>query len=187
MGSSTSKIKKHESVPSSSSSDFDPPKTPTTPLQPYNGVPRSWGAAHLPTYSTDSNDRRISSIISPSTPAHPLQAGDPGISPPGPARNLRKLSELIDPTTIFDDEWAVQSPSGAILGRSAYETREDRPLSMRERQERIRMEVMRKDSYALRGMQSIPEGATAVDEQPVVVQSEDSGKKRVSSRGCFCF
>ncbi|GAB7345676.1 hypothetical protein MBLNU457_3959t1 [Dothideomycetes sp. NU457] len=186
MGSSNSKIQKHDSVPSSSSFDSDPPKTPTTPLQPYNGVPRSWGAAHLPTYSTDSNNRRISSIISPYTPAHPLRVGDPGISPPGPAKNLRKLSELIDPTTIFDDEWAVQSPSGNILGRSAYEIREDRPLSMRERQERIRMEVMRKDSYVLMGMQSIPEGSTAFNE-PSVGQSKDGGKKRGTSRRCFCF
>jgi len=186
MGNSQSKNEKHKSASSSSSSDFDPPKTPTTPLGPYNGVPRSWGAAHLPSYSMDSNNRCVSSIINPATPAHPTHEGDPGISPPGPIRNLRKLSELIDPTTIFDDEWAIQSPSGNILGRTAYEIREDRPLSMRERQERIRMEVMRKDSYALKGMQTIPEVATP-KKQSAIVHSKDDGKRRNSTRSYLCF
>ena len=116
-----------------------------------------------------------------------MHEGDPGISPPGPIRNLRKLSELIDPTTIFDDEWAIQSPSGNILGRTAYEIREDRPLSMRERQERIRMEVMRKDSYALKGMQTIPEAPTPEKKKSTVGQSKDGEKRRKSTRGYLCF
>jgi len=187
MGSSHSKNEKHQSASSSSSSDSDLPKTPTTPSEPYNGVPRSWGAAHLPPYSTRSRIHRIFPVISPATPVHPLHEGDSGISPPGPIRNLRKLSELIDPTTIFDDEWAIQSPSGNILGRTAYEIRDDRPLSMRERQERIRMEVMRKDSYALRGMQTIPEAAVLDKGQSMIAGPEDDGKKRRSVRGCLCF
>jgi len=52
-------------------------------------------------------------------------------------RELHHLSYLIDPNEL-DSGWKVRSPSGNLLGKQGYFTRDDRPLSLRERQERIR-------------------------------------------------
>ena len=77
--------------------------------------------------------------------------GQPGvdeisaISHPTPARpKIMRLSELIDPLDMAEDiEMAVRSPSGNLLCRRNFEDRDDRPLSMRERQENIRENVAR--------------------------------------------
>ncbi|KEQ72960.1 hypothetical protein M436DRAFT_64126 [Aureobasidium namibiae CBS 147.97] len=59
-----------------------------------------------------------------------------GMTHPKPARPLiRRYSELLDPTQL--DSLQVRSPSGNMLTGSTYNLREDRPLSVRERQERI--------------------------------------------------
>ena len=52
-------------------------------------------------------------------------------------RELHHLSYLIDPNEL-DSGWKVRSPSGNLLGKQGYFTRDDRPLSLRERHERIR-------------------------------------------------
>ena len=129
----------------------------------YGGVPRSKATAHLPTYSDDSNSCRVSSIATPATPATQstfVPEDDLSISPPAPPPHLRKLSELIDPASLFGDDWAVKSPSGNMLCRQAFQERKDRPLSMRERQERIRQEMIRKNSYAVQGIQQPDVGST---------------------------
>ena len=66
------------------------------------------------------------------------------ISQPKPMRpKINRLSELIDPISLANNnEKVVRSPSGQMLGRRSFEEREDRPLSMRERQELIRQRVM---------------------------------------------
>jgi hypothetical protein len=54
-----------------------------------------------------------------------------------PQHELHHLSYLIDPDQL-DQGAFVRSPSGNLLGKEGYFTRDDRPLSLRERQERIR-------------------------------------------------
>lgn len=56
-------------------------------------------------------------------------------------REVHHLSYLIDPEDLDEDlgsGWKVRSPSGNLLGKTGYFCRDDRPLSLRERQERIK-------------------------------------------------
>jgi len=56
-------------------------------------------------------------------------------------REVHHLSYLIDPEDLDEDlgsGWKVRSPSGNLLGKTGYVCRDDRPLSLRERQERIK-------------------------------------------------
>lgn len=70
------------------------------------------------------------------------------ITSPAPPPRLRRLSELIDPTSLQAYNHVVKSPSGNVLGRKSFVARDDRPLSLRERQERVRLGVSRQGSEA---------------------------------------
>ena len=103
----------------------------------------------------------------PITPWPRPSTSDRNITRPAPARNLYRVSELIDPHDLLSQQPSdgpyvrpqqisptssysaipnankplpalVQSPSGNILGASEFMSRSDRPLAMRERQESIR-------------------------------------------------
>ena len=83
--------------------------------------------------------------------------GDNEITPPAPARVLNRLSEIIDPRDLIQDELylltptrhqssqpmpfafrgLVQSPSGNELGAEEFIMHPSRPLAMWERQERV--------------------------------------------------
>lgn len=83
---------------------------------------------------------------------------DDEITPPAPARVLNRLSEIIDPRDLIQDELylltptrhqsssqpmpftfrgLVQSPSGNELGADEFIAHPNRPLAMWERQERV--------------------------------------------------
>lgn len=74
--------------------------------------------------------------------------GSPHFNPPMP----RNVSELIDPESLIAEGTMVQSPSGSLLTRDDFYAREDRPLSMRERQERIRLQMIQNQNYAISGI-----------------------------------
>ncbi|KAL8919574.1 MAG: hypothetical protein Q9208_006691 [Pyrenodesmia sp. 3 TL-2023] len=91
----------------------------------------------------------------------------PSISAPAPPTKLLRLSELLDPADLLRSEQAgdigegrvitgegrrvmVQSPSGQQLDAEAYARRPDRPLTVQERQARIREETIRKGEEARR-------------------------------------
>lgn len=61
---------------------------------------------------------------------------------------VRRISELIDPNILAQTEAVVQSPSGNLLSHADFASRHDRPLSLRERQEKIRCEMDRKTCRA---------------------------------------
>ncbi len=88
----------------------------------------------------------------------PYAHGDDEITPPAPARVLNRLSEIIDPRDLIQDELylltptryqsssqpipftfrgLVQSPSGNELGAEEFIMHPSRPLAMWERQERV--------------------------------------------------
>ena len=88
----------------------------------------------------------------------PYIHGDNEITPPAPARILNRLSEIIDPRDLIQDELylltptrhgsssqpipftfrgLVQSPSGNELGAEEFIMHPNRPLAMWERQERV--------------------------------------------------
>ena len=107
-----------------------------------------------------------------------------GITHPRPARPLiRRYSELLDPTQL--DSLQVRSPSGNILTGSTYNLREDRPLSVRERQERIEQakEKVKKEQEMARGNRRKKDSAKT--------SAKTSGRKRKASKkrgarlGCF--
>lgn len=98
-----------------------------------------------------STDREYSYLVP--EPKHPKQSKRLTISPPAPPKVVRRISELIDPETIVDTDDYVKSPSGNFLGRADFSAREDRPLSLRERQERIRQQSNGLNSYAVNGIQ----------------------------------
>jgi len=87
-------------------------------------------------------------------------------------RELHHLSYLIDPNEL-DSGWKVRSPSGNLLSKQGYFTRDDRPLSLRERQERIRAGLA---SPALSPV--IQEGATSA-----TLSDDDGVKDREALRG----
>jgi len=101
-----------------------------------------------------------------------------GITHPKPARPLiRRYSELLDPTQL--DSLQVRSPSGNMLTGSTYNLREDRPLSVRERQERTEQakEKVKKEQEMARGNRRKKDSAKA--------SAKNSGGKRSKKRGKF--
>lgn len=105
-----------------------------------------------------------------------------GITHPKPARPLiRRYSELIDPAQL--ESLQVRSPSGNMLTGSRYNLRDDRPLSVRERQERIRQQIMQKKQE-----QEMAEGnGHKRDSAKVTVKEASTGKnkKHKARFGCF--
>lgn len=75
---------------------------------------------------------------------------------PVQTRRIRRISELIDPLSISDAEAVIQSPSGNLLSHKDFALRADRPLSMRERQEKIRKEMLWRKYHSAQ-KSSIPE------------------------------
>ncbi|KAI4742665.1 hypothetical protein E4T50_06936 [Aureobasidium sp. EXF-12298] len=77
----------------------------------------------------------------------------------------------------------VRSPSGNMLTGSRYNLRDDRPLSVRERQERIRQQIMQKKQE-----QEMSQGnGRKRDSVKVTVEKASTGKnqKRKTRFGCF--
>ncbi|KAF1345923.1 hypothetical protein BDV97DRAFT_401301 [Delphinella strobiligena] len=154
-----------------------PPVTPTTPCPAFTFPSRENNANGITVTSFSGETPPASRPPSCWNPSVIQDAAvldeDSGISRPTPARpNLRRLSELIDPVELAnDDEKTIRSPSGNMLGRRSFEERYDRVLSIRERQERIMQQVMLQTSQA--GMN---EGSVAPD--PEKVQGNAAKKKR---------
>ena len=107
----------------------------------------------------------------------PYARSDNEITPPAPARVLNRLSEIIDPRDLIQDELylmtptrhgsssqpmpftfrgLVQSPSGNELGAEEFIAHPNRPLAMWERQERVlqatrdRLEMLEMELQAAR-------------------------------------
>ncbi|KAL1297701.1 hypothetical protein AAFC00_006249 [Neodothiora populina] len=183
----------HGSAHSSASKTASSPMTPATPIfifpSPLCNTPNEIVVSG---FAGDSpSDSRSASLFGPqSSPT--LQTGTldeiQHISQPKPSRpHIRHLSELIDPAMLVDDDAAVRSPSGHMLDRRAYVEREDRPLSMRERQERVRHQVMLQRSQGnLREMalatNASQDDATKRPSTLIVTGSVGKRKKR-----CTCF
>lgn len=105
-----------------------------------------------------------------------------GITHPKPARPLiRRYSELIDPAQL--DNLQVRSPSGNMLTGSRYNLRDDRPLSVRERQERIRQHIMQKKEEQKMAQGDGHKRASA--KTTVKKASTGRNKKRKTRFGCF--
>jgi hypothetical protein len=95
--------------------------------------PRSPGVHDLAAFNPQQNPHGAKEVTVTSFAGDELESG---ITHPKPARPLiRRYSELLDPTQL--DNQQVRSPSGHMLTGSTYNLRGDRPLSIRERQERI--------------------------------------------------
>jgi len=123
-------------------------------------------------------------------------------------RELHHLSYLIDPNEL-DSGWKVRSPSGNLLGKQGYFTRDDRPLSLRERQERIRAglaspglspvvqegvspvasgdggSVKEKDREALRGVLREKQINVRTMEMALEKEKQRKSKKRTGSLLCY--
>lgn len=70
------------------------------------------------------------------------------VTRPAPPRRLATISTLIDPADLISEsDWSIKSPSGNLLNSQGYLNHPDRPLSMRERQQRVLagMEKARKE------------------------------------------
>lgn len=97
---------------------------------------------HVMGNSTSNFNSQASSSAIPHEVTVETFAGEESISEPKPARpHIRHLSELIDPALLAEDSKAIRSPSGNYLDRNSFFQREDRPLSLRERQERVRQGI----------------------------------------------
>jgi hypothetical protein len=136
---------------------------------------RSPGVHNLAAYDPKQDPRSVKEVTVTSF------AGDEpesGITHPKPARLLiRRYSELLDPTQL--DSQQVRSPSGNILTGSTYNLRGDRPLSVRERQERIRQQLMQKKKD-----QEMAE-ANGRKRYSAETSVGSASKKRSACLGCF--
>ncbi|EON63958.1 hypothetical protein W97_03187 [Coniosporium apollinis CBS 100218] len=84
----------------------------------------------------------------PSTPStwspNPNSAPSSAITPPAPRRDLVRYSSCLDPNDLIVADTIFESPSGHLLGPDAFFAREDRPMSIRERQQAIIANTMLK-------------------------------------------
>ncbi|KAH0290740.1 hypothetical protein M436DRAFT_41590 [Aureobasidium namibiae CBS 147.97] len=141
--------------------------------------PRSPGIHDLTAYNPQQDSRGPREVTVTSF------AGDEpesGITHPKPARPLiRRYSELLDPTQL--DSLQVRSPSGNMLTGSTYNLREDRPLSVRERQEKIEQakEKVRKEQEMARGNRRKKDSA----KDSAKTSGRKRSKKRGARLGCF--
>ncbi|KAI5251836.1 hypothetical protein E4T42_04017 [Aureobasidium subglaciale] len=173
MGSSTSKAAVRNSTNSTTPLNLDI----HSPVQ--TNFPRSPGLQDLSTFHPHQNHNGVNEVVVTSF------AGDEpesGITRPSPARPLiRRYSELIDPTQL--DNQQVRSPSGHLLSGSSYNLRGDRPLSVRERQERIRQQMSQKR----REQEMADDGGRRRNSAKSSVGSASTAKvgKRRGCLGCF--
>jgi hypothetical protein len=169
MGNATSKSAACISNISSTSSDVEA----QTPSQ--TSFPRSPGIPDLATFDPQQNTQGVREVTVTSFAGDELESD---ITRPTPARPLlRRYSELLDPTQL--DNQQVRSPSGHMLTGSTYNLRGDRPLSVRERQERIRQQMMQKKEE-----QDMP-GGNGCKKGSAKISVKSVSKKRSACLGCF--
>lgn len=91
--------------------------------------------------STLSDATVISYEAAHSTPNKPKH--ESVVTRPSPPREITHLSSLVDPAELAATgiDWTIRSPSGNLLGPSGFFGHPSRPLSLRERQERVREAV----------------------------------------------
>ncbi|PNS19356.1 Protein argonaute [Sphaceloma murrayae] len=193
-----------------------PLKCKTSDNNTYEGMPRSPASPHL-AYFNDSphsnqsdktwDTRNVPALAGPPYGHDRLhtETAEYGISMPVRRQHIRQLSELIDPTKLMVDEEYVKSPSGNLLGHADFCAREDRPLSLRERQERIRQQLSKTQTavYAVNGidpsktsptdsafsMYDIPEeqASSLMTEEKKLDVEKGENKKKKKTQGCWCF
>ncbi|CAD0113956.1 unnamed protein product [Aureobasidium uvarum] len=173
MGNSTSKT----TVCSPNNSGSSPDMDIQTPTQ--TSFHRSPGLHDLSAFNPQHNSHGANNITVGSFAG---RGSESGITHPTPARPLiRRYSELLDPDQL--DHQQVRSPSGNMLTSSTYNLRDDRPLSVRERQDRIRQQMLqkRKEQEMARG------NGRKKDPAKVSVRSASTGKnkRRKGCLGCF--
>lgn len=91
------------------------------------------------------------------------------------------MSVLLDPNDLVVSNSTVRSPSGNELGRNAYLTHPDRPLCIRERQEKVKAEVEAAIRNANR--RRVREAAEAIKED----DAEDAEDERQGWCSMWCF
>ncbi|KAF4553789.1 Hypothetical protein D9617_6g095220 [Elsinoe fawcettii] len=195
------------SRPCSSGSSTKPLKL-DQPVATYEGMPRSPASPQLACFADSPQ-----SFQSYNTSNVPALAGPPfghdrlhtetqgyGISLPVRRQHVRQLSELIDPTKLCVDDDYVKSPSGNLLGHADFCAREDRPLSLRERQERIRQQINNRNqnaSYAVNGINSTKNSPTDsgfsmydIPEEKTPSEMDDKKPTQIKEEkttSCWCF
>ncbi|PSK44238.1 hypothetical protein B9Z65_218 [Elsinoe australis] len=169
----------------------------------YEGMPRSPASPQLacfvdsPQSYQSYNTANVPQLAGPPFGHDRLQTetDEYGISLPLRRQHVRQLSELIDPTKLCVDDDYVKSPSGNLLGHADFCAREDRPLSLRERQERIRQQLNKNpnQSYAVNGIKSTKSSPTSSGFSMYDIPEEHSfaatDKKKLPKKkgGCWCF
>ncbi|KAL8749280.1 MAG: hypothetical protein Q9184_006872 [Pyrenodesmia sp. 2 TL-2023] len=151
--------------PSTSTLHSGPPPSSTTNPPPSNKITKRASTSSIRTLM----HTRSTTSLRPRRQRKPSPA--PSISAPAPPTKLLRLSELLDPEDLLREEQQaraltpmggdigegrvimgegrrlmVQSPSGQQLDAEAYARRPDRPLTVQERQVRIREETLRKEN-----------------------------------------
>ena len=144
---------------------------------------------------------------SPTSPTSPFDSPfDADVTPPAPARTLNRISDIIDPRELLQDEiylvtpirhrssseplatmtlrGVVHSPSGNALGAEEFIRHPNRPLAMWERQERV-LQATREGMERFE-MKSRMENRSRMASR--LSQRSDRGKKRRSwwCCGCLC-
>ena len=147
-----------------------------------------------------------SSPTSPTSPTNPFDSPfDADITPPAPARTLNRLSDIIDPRDLLQDDVyhmtpirqrsssepftprrmrnIVHSPSGNELGAEEFISHPDRPLAMWERQERV-LQATREGMERFE-MESRLENRSRMAAR--ISQRSERGRKRINRWCCWCY
>jgi hypothetical protein len=156
-------------------------KSPHNPTR--MSIPRSPGVANLATtFALRKDSAKVNEVIVTAFAGDESDESKVDITCPTPARPLiRRYSELWDPAQLEAQQ--IRSPSGNLLSGSNYALRSDRPLSVRERQERIRqrMEQQRNEAESA----SVKESKRNSAKSSLGSSSTKRIKKSKAFLGCF--
>ena len=171
-------------------SNFSPPTTPTPSQKPQPDPPIS----EISRPRAPSTLTRLSSLLDPVSPvilsSSPTGSNDwsgDGIHGSGDGKDTS--SGTGTSRASQKSPLTIRSPSGNLLGMASYFERPDRPLSMRERQERVRRAMERVQGGESRLRSVGDDDHRSVGEKGNVGQRglEKESHKRKKSRGWYGF
>lgn len=157
---------------------------------------RSPGLANRKPYAPHRTPRPVNEVVVETFAGDEAESEDLPITRRTPAKPMvRRFSELLDPAILDDQQ--IRSPSGNLLSGSTYALREDRPLSIRERQEIIRQRLNQsKDMTEVRSskqdfaslFKKVARPGEKKKAQPGAKKSVKSRGKKPQNAGCLgCF
>ncbi|KAK5014443.1 hypothetical protein LTR60_003355 [Cryomyces antarcticus] len=141
MGQSKSAIREERAPSAAPAPSLLPPAPPLPPQLPPSLSPLVSAVVAAPQHAEAAETQRETGSSSSAATSPATHFGsDPDISPVARRPPPTRLSTIIDPMDLAEGEF-IEHPQGHLVGRYALLADSQRPLSLRERQEKIRRAV----------------------------------------------